>query len=125
ELRLVLAGHDASRARLAYLSEDRALEVRAELLALAHGLHERTPEPPERQILGVPARRIVAASLLSARSVIAVLAIVGAITLFLLVPDSIGPGLGTALALFAAIVLAIARQISSEWEFQLAEAPDG
>ena len=45
ELRLVLAGHDTRGARLAYLSEERAIAVRAQLLALAHGLAEDTPEP--------------------------------------------------------------------------------
>jgi putative membrane protein len=125
ELRLVLAGHDASRARLAYLSEDRALEIRAQLLALAHGLDERTPEPAERPILAVPGRRILAANLLSARVVGALLVIAAAITLFVLEPDAIGPGIGPAIALVAGILLAVGRQTSAEWEFQIAEAPDG
>ena len=57
ELRLVLAGHDTGRARLSYLSEDRADPVRAQLLALAHGLADDTPEPAERPILAVAADR--------------------------------------------------------------------
>lgn len=125
ELKLVLAGHDTSRARLAYLSEDRALEVRAQLLALAHGLDQATPEPAERPILTVPGRRIVAANLLSTRIAIVALVIAGAITLFVCVPATIGPGIGPAIAIVIGLVLAVGRQTSAEWEFQVAEAPDG
>lgn len=125
ELKLVLAGHDTSRARLAYLGEDRALEVRAQLLALAHGLDETTPEPAERPILAVPGRRIVAANLLSARVAGGALVIAGAVALFVSLPAAIGPGIGPAIALVLGIMLAVGRQTSAEWEFQIAEAPDG
>lgn len=125
ELRLVLAGHDTSRAKLAYLNEDRAVEVRAQLLALAHGLDDATPEPPERPILAVPGNRIVAANLLGARFTFGIAVLLAAIALFIAVPEAIGPGIGIVLALLIGDVLAIGRQISAEWEFHVAEAPDG
>src|SRR5204863_420924 len=46
ELRLEVAGGGSSEAPLAYLSEDAAQRLRAELLARAAGLHHSTPEAP-------------------------------------------------------------------------------
>ena len=47
ELRLEVAGGSSSEAPLAYLSEENAQRLRAELLARAAGLHHETPEAPE------------------------------------------------------------------------------
>ncbi len=54
ELRLRIAGHAGRSGRLAYLSEREADLLRARLLALAHGIAENTPEPPQRVLLSVP-----------------------------------------------------------------------
>jgi putative membrane protein len=125
ELRLILAGRDTGRARLAYLSEDRAVEVRAQLLALAHGLDDTTPEPAERPILAVPGSRVVAANLLGMQFLFAVVGVVAAIVVFVAYPATAGPGIGIVLAVLIGDVLSIGRQVSAEWEFQVAEAPDG
>ena len=65
ELRLEVAGGGSSEAPLAYLSEDAAQRLRAELLARAAGLHHETPEAPEAVLLEVPLGRLVEATLRS------------------------------------------------------------
>jgi putative membrane protein len=125
ELRLVLAGHDTDRARLAYLSEDRAASVRAELLALAHGLAHDTPEPAERPILAVRGGQILAANLLSFRFVFGLFLLAAVVAAAVFEPHAVAGILGTALFILAADLLVTARQISAEWEFHIAEAPDG
>jgi putative membrane protein len=125
ELRLVLAGHDTSRARLAYLGEDRATTVRAQLLALAHGLADDTPEPTEHPLLSVSGRRIVAANLISFRFAFGIVLLGAAIAVFIIFPQAIAPAAAPLLATLGGALLVTARQISAEWEFQLGEAPDG
>jgi putative membrane protein len=125
EVKLVLAGHDSGRARLAYLSEDRAVKVRAQLLALAHGLADDTPEPPERPILNVDSAQIVAANLLGVRFVIGVALAALMIVLAVIQPSRAVGTFISLLSVFAVTLLATFRQISTEWDFQVAEAPDG
>jgi putative membrane protein len=121
ELKLVLAGHDTGRAKLAYLGEERAVAVRAQLLALAHGLDEQTPEPAEHPILAVRGSRIVVANLLSRATAVALISLAAGITVAFFQPAAVAPFI----AIIAAGFLAVGRQISAEWEFHLAEAPDG
>jgi putative membrane protein len=124
-VRLVLAGHDSDRARLAYLSEDRAVAVRAQLLALAHGLAHDTPEPAERPILSVDGPRIVAANLLRVRFVFGIGLVGLLVVLTVLRPSMAVTTFSSLLPIFAATLLVTGRQISTEWDFALAEAPDG
>jgi putative membrane protein len=125
EVRPVLAGHDSGRARLTYLPEERAASVRAQLLALAHGLHDDTPEPAERPILHVPGSRIVAAHLLSTRFAVGLVLLVGAIAGSIVKPSLIAYLVSPAIVLLTATLLVTGRQTSAEWEYQLGEAPDG
>jgi putative membrane protein len=126
ELRLVLAGHDTDRARLAYLSEDHATAVRAQLLALAHGLADDTPEPAERPILAVRGGQILVAHLLSFRFVFGLVLVGAAIAGVILLPPKAAGGLLTSMVAITFGDLVVTwRAISSEWEFHIAEAPDG
>jgi putative membrane protein len=125
ELRLVLAGHDTGRARLAYLGEDRAIAVRAQLLALAHGLADDTPEPAERPILAVGGGQIVAAHLLSFRFAFALFLLAVAVVALVFIPHVVGGIIVSAVFILISGLLVTARQISAEWEFHIAEAPDG
>jgi len=125
EVRLVLAGHDTNRASLAYLGEQRAVQVRAQLLALAHGLADDTPEPPERPVLSVRGGRIVAAHLLAFRFVLGVLVLIAAIGLAVVSPKAAAGGFGFLFFLVLVTLVVTFRQIAAEWEFQVAEAPDG
>ncbi|GAB3666412.1 PH domain-containing protein [Actinocorallia lasiicapitis] len=56
EVRLELAGGTSAEITLRYLSNRRAQQLRAELLALAAGLPGQTPEAPERPFYRVPFR---------------------------------------------------------------------
>lgn len=124
EVRLVLAGHDTGRARLAYLGDRRAQQVRGQLLALAHGLALDTPEPGERPILAVPNRRIVVMHILAGRFTVGIVLLV-AVTVAVIERAIPVATIGSLLPVFAATLLVSARQTSAEWEFQVAEAPDG
>jgi putative membrane protein len=125
ELKLVLAGHDTGSARLAYLSEDRAAAVRAQLLALAHGLDETTPEPAERPIFGVHGGTLVASYLLTGRVMVTAALVAATTAVFAIYPQALAAGIGPDLAILGAAVLGVMQQIAAEWDFQLAEAPDG
>ena len=58
ELRLRTAGDTGEEGRLAYLPVADAERVRARLLALAHGVHEDAPPPPERPLFALPPGRL-------------------------------------------------------------------
>lgn len=125
EVRLVVAGQGTSHARLAYLTEERASQVRASLLALAHGLHADTPEPAARPLLQVAPRRLVIANLLTPGPLILILAVLATITVLAADP-TVGAALfGSTAAVAVGLGLGIARQVGAEWDFTLAEAPDG
>ena len=64
EVRVESAGTGTARGRLAYLPQGRALAVRAQLLALAHGLDESTPAPEEFVLWRVDNARLVASAVL-------------------------------------------------------------
>jgi putative membrane protein len=125
ELKLVLAGHDTGSAKLSYLAEDRATVVRAQLLALAHGLADDTPEPAERPILTVRGGQIVASNLMTFRFAFGLVLIGAAIAILVIVPQATAVVLSSAVPILFGDLLVTARQISAEWEFQIAEAPDG
>jgi putative membrane protein len=125
EVRVVVAGQGTNRGRLAYLDESRATEVRAQLLALAHGLEHDTPEPPERPIIQVPGHRIVLANALSGAAVISGLLVLGTILLTIAAPRAGLATASSALPLALVLVLGLSRQVGAEWEFRLSEAPDG
>lgn len=125
EVRLVVAGQGSSHARLAYLTEERATQVRASLLALAHGLHADTPEPAARPLMHVPPRRLVVANLLTPGPLILILVVLAAIAVLVADP-TVGAALfGSTAAVAIGLALSIARQVGAEWDFTLAEAPDG
>ena len=125
EVRLVVAGQGTSHARLAYLTEDRATQVRASLLALAHGLHADTPEPAARPLLTVAPRRLVVANLLTPGPLLLALVVLATVTALAADP-TVGAALfGSTAAIAVVLGLTIARQIGAEWDFTVAEAPDG
>ena len=124
ELRIVLAGSGRSHTRLAYLTEEHAHQVRAELLALAAGLAGDTPVPPERPILAVDTSTLLAATACSAS------AVAGAAV-------AIGVGVAAVVTARPVLVLALSwpvlliaggaawRVLNTEYGFVVAEAPDG
>jgi membrane protein YdbS with pleckstrin-like domain len=65
ELRLEVAGGGAAEGRLAYLSEDKAAALRAELLARAAGVRPDAPEAPEDVLVRVPVSAVLTSLLLT------------------------------------------------------------
>jgi putative membrane protein len=125
ELRLVLAGEGPGRGRLAFLTEERAVEVRAQLLALAHGLAGDTPEAPERPLLTVPPGRLVASVLLGAPFVVLASMLVLLVVLALAAPSAVGPLAASLAPLLFGSGAAVARRLNLELGFTVAESPDG
>lgn len=125
ELRLVMAGSGHGRGRLAFLGDERAVEVRAQLLALAHGLASETPEAPERPLLSVPSRRLVASVLLGGPVVLLVSGLVLLGVVAAVAPDAAGPVAAALVPLALAGGTAAARRLNLELGFTVAESPDG
>ena len=59
EVRVRTAGGSGGDARLQFLKLDEAHAVRASLLAMAHGLPDSTPPPPERSLFQISNGRLV------------------------------------------------------------------
>ncbi len=123
ELRLEVAGGAKTEAPLAYLSEQDARDLRAQLLARAAGLDERTPEAPERPLLSVPLAALIGSTLLSSSFltgvVITVLLVAGVVVSgeLWLVGPVLPAALGTATAIY--------RQLVANYGFTVSESPDG
>lgn len=123
ELRLEVVGGSSTEAPLAYLAEEHAHRLRAELLARAAGLDETTPEAPERLLYIVPDARLLAATALQLPILASLLFGVG------LAVMSVATGRpGAAFVLIpvvASAVVSIGRQFAASQGFTLAESPDG
>lgn len=125
ELRVEVAGHGSGKTRLAYLGEDEALRVRARLLAVAHGLHEDTPEPGERPLWQVGNGRLLT-SLLLGPLLVSVLVLVGVVVAAVLLPSGARGGLlGVLVPYVLAVAAGIKKRLNNEFSFSVAEAPDG
>lgn len=107
ELRLEVAGGAGSAVSLAFLKEDEAAALRAELLARAAGVHTeegaaQAPEAPEQPVFEVPIGRLAAATLRSSATVGLVVLIVAIVAMsvhsgdvgaaFFLLPGLLGLG---------------------------------
>lgn len=126
ELRLRTGGSSGAHGRLAYLREHQAEELRARLLALAHGAGEETPALHERVLLSVPTPRLLGSIVLSRTGLHAELLLAGLIVAAVLSPGTAGAaagGSGIVWALGAATVLW--RRFNDEYRLTVAEAPDG
>ena len=124
ELRLEVAGGSSSEAPLAYLSEEAAHRLRAELLARAAGLHHETPEAPERVLLEVPLSRLVESTI---RSVAVLVTVVVLLAVVVITSVNRAPGLMAALLfpfLFG-VVPVVVKNVITHFGFTVAESPDG
>ena len=152
EVRLVLAGRGTGKARLAFLPQRRAVQVRAQLLALGTGLAgvaegvdrpvwpgvgttdadtgRAAPAPEgfgadERPIASVPAGRLIASALLGAPAVVVTVLVPVLVVLALVAPAALGPVLGTVATVLFGSGAAVLRRINVELGFTVAEARDG
>jgi putative membrane protein len=128
EVRVRTAGGSGGDARLMYLKLDDANWVRASLLAMAHGLPDSTPPPPERSLFQVSNGRLVGSILLTAPALMAVIPLVVAVSLLAtgtVTSTELGAASGTLLLDVVTLVSRMVRRVASEWGFEVAEAPDG
>jgi putative membrane protein len=129
ELRLRMGGSTGQRARLAYLREREAEELRALLLAIGHGASEAepaAPPAPERVLLSIPTPRLVGSILLSRTGLYAELMLAGLVAAAVAGPGAARAALGgsgVVYAIGAATVLW--RRFNDEYRLTVAEAPDG
>lgn len=125
EVRIVSAGRGAERARLAYVSSAEAPAVRAQLLALAHGLAPETPEPAAYPLLRVDNGRLVVALMTHGLAPLVVAA-----GLFVTV-GTLASSRHTAAAASAVIpalitaMLPVARGFTQDYGFAVSAAGDG
>jgi putative membrane protein len=124
ELRIRLAGSSSADGRLAYLSESVALDLRARLLAVHHGLDPATPEPSERLVTTVPTGRLLGSVLLSGASLALALAV--AVAVLTRVSPAAAAATGGTFAGYLLVLGSVAwRRVSTQYSFTVAESGDG
>jgi putative membrane protein len=124
EVRVVVAGRGTGRTRLAYLGAAEAQQVRATLLALAHGLASGTPEPPAQPLLRMDNRRVVFATLLTAPVNVLIGIVILAMITSLLVPHGAATA-SIAVPALVGVLPEVFRRFNAVYDFQLSEAADG
>jgi putative membrane protein len=124
ELKIRVAG-SGKEERLAYLHRDRALALRASLLAAHHGLDPATPEPPELPIAEVAGGRLALSVVLTGSTAFLVAILVGLGIVFSL-SAKVGLALVTAAFVYlVGLVTGVWRRFNSQFGFTIAQAPDG
>jgi putative membrane protein len=124
ELRVRVGGASASDARLAYLPEREAAAIRAQLLAISHGVHRRAAPPPERLLLRLAPSQLVAGVALETGTLAALAAIGTLVAVGAAVPGSQG-SLAGLVPLLIALGGVLWRRLGRSWGFEVAQAPDG
>ena len=125
EVRVVSAGRGTERGRLAYVSASEAPVLRAQLLALAHGLSRDTPEPLALPLFHVDNARLAAGLVLRAETMIPLLLAVIATVLLIAVPETGITVLSSTLVAIFAGVLAALRAFNDDFDLMVGEAGDG
>lgn len=125
EVRVVSAGRGGERGRLGYLTAAEAVEARARLLALAHGLDAATPEPDAIPLLKVSNGRLLLALAMRASVAWPLLLMLAAIVTLLVSPHVGVAVLSTSFSALVTAALAAAAVVNSEFDFAISEAGDG
>jgi putative membrane protein len=125
EVRVRTGGASRGDARLCYLRYNEATLVRTALLAVAHGLHEAVPAPPEQRLAVVPNGRLIAAGCLTGAIPVSLGAVIALTVLGSTERSVLVTGGSGLVAVFVTMALTAWRRISTEWSFTVAEAPDG
>ncbi|MFI6337933.1 PH domain-containing protein [Streptomyces sp. NPDC050535] len=128
KLKLDVIGAD-KKDELAYLGEDEARVLRAELLARAAGFAPETAhevgEAPVRQLLHVPAGKLAVSLLLTGATWATLTAALVVPTLLWLATHSVWTVLATALPLLGAAGANTLGRFVSEYDWTVGESPDG
>ena len=124
ELRVRLAGSGDADGRLAYLTEQGAVALRARLLAAHHGLDPATPEPAEQVVTSVPVGRLLGSALISTVAIAAVVVAAGAV-MAVASPAGLIAAAGSLVWWLIIVAMVVWRHVSSQWGFTVATSPDG
>lgn len=125
ELRIRLAGSGATDGRLAFLSEQGALELRGRLLT-PHQADEAQASPqPERPLAEVRTGRLVASVLLSGVGVVLFLFVVTLIVLAVVAPKAAAVAGGFVAIYLIGMARGLWLRVSSEFRFEALDAPEG
>jgi putative membrane protein len=76
-------------------------------------------------VIAVPSSRVLAAGFASMRFVVGLLFLIAGIAIGVIVPEAIAPALSGFIVLLALTLFSVTAQVSAEWDFKVAEAPDG
>jgi putative membrane protein len=125
ELRVRSAGAGGSSGRLAYLKSQQAEILRARLLALAHGVDESAPAPPERQLLSVPPGQLIISMLISGPGLLIEGLLCAVIVLAVLYPHAVGAIVAGGAASLLGAFGGLWQRLNGEYRMTVAEAPDG
>ena len=123
ELRLEMAGGGAAEGRLAYLAEDKATALRAELLARAAGVRPDAPTAPEHVLVRVPVSAVLTSLLLTVWVPIVVIGGAGLLVAAIVLrePALVVPMIPVLIA-FGSLAW---RELEGAFDFTVAESPDG
>jgi putative membrane protein len=124
ELKIRVAG-SGKEERLAYLHHDRALELRASLLAAHHGLDPTTPEPPELPIAEVPVGRLAWSVVLTASTAFLLAILIGLGVVFSISEKAGAALIAAAFVYLVGLVTGVWRRFNGQYGFTIAQAPDG
>jgi putative membrane protein len=125
EVRVVSAGGGVERSRLAYLRETHAQAVRAQLLALAHGLEPTAAPPADHLLYEVDNARLVGGMLLRAPALPVLVALALGIAIAVAVPVYAAPALTLVVFMVSAFLGLFLRPVNADWSFRLSESLDG
>ncbi|HEY5990847.1 MAG TPA: PH domain-containing protein [Streptosporangiaceae bacterium] len=124
ELSVRLAGSSHADGRLAYLTEQSAISLRARLLAAHYGLDPATPEPAEQVMAVVPAGRLVGSVLVPALCLGTALVAAG-LLLAAVYPSWLVAAAGATTWWVVISVTMLWRKVSEQYGFTVAASPDG
>jgi putative membrane protein len=125
EVRLRTAGDSGDAGRLAYLRLAEAERVRAQLLAIAHGVSADAPAPPEWPLYVQRGDRLVGSVALSRPFGVLVLFAAAVVVLEFLAPAVAGSVLGASFAYVLAVATVVWRRFNAGFGLRVAEAADG
>jgi putative membrane protein len=127
QLRPEVAGSSSGGTTLEYLSLGDAEHLRAELLARAAGIavseHAPAQEAPERVLVRVPPKTLLASVLLQPLTAVAMV-VIPVVVVGAVVFGAWGIALPTLLLIFTPVVV-IANQFLTWFDFTIADSPDG
>jgi putative membrane protein len=124
ELRVRLAGSSHADGRLAYLTEQSAISLRARLLAAHYGLDPATPEPAEHVLVTVPIGRLVGSVIVPALCLGSALVAAG-LLLAAVYPSWVVAAAGATTWWIVISVTLLWRKVSEQYGFTVAASPDG